>query len=130
MQRIESPWHRISINEPAVRAALEPVIDDYIESLKAAAWKNGIERTRIMDACDTRLLNRLNDIADEHGIVRELRGQFFAVVAEIKEDRAMAALAVIREAALRPRVVIIKQTGGCAPVALVVVLVGLLAIML
>ena len=130
MQRIESPWHRVSINEPAVRAALEPVIDDYVESLKAAAWKTGVERTRIMDACDGHLLSRLNDIADEYGMFGELRGQFFAVVEGIKEERAMAAMAVIREAALRPRVVIIKQSGGCAPVALVLALVGLLAMVL
>ncbi|MEI7611153.1 MAG: hypothetical protein WCJ64_27525 [Rhodospirillaceae bacterium] len=126
MRRLESPWHRIGIN----KAAVEPLIDDWIEDLKSAAFKTRAARQAAGEACDERLLNRLNDIADEHGMQGELRGQFFAVVQEIKEERAVAAMDLIREAALRPRVVIVKQSGGCAPVVAVMALLGLLAIVL
>ena len=119
MRQIASEWKRVGVNEAAVRAALEPEADRYIEDLRKAAFKEGAERTRIMDACDDRLLNRLNDIADEHGMVGELRGQFFTVWHQIKEARTEAALAKIRNGMLggqnQPQLIILRQSSGIHP---------------
>ena len=132
MRQIASEWKRVGINEAAVRAALEPEADRYIEDLKKAAFKEGAERTRIMDACDDRLLTRLNDIADEHGMVGSLRRQFFAVWHQIKGYQTAEGLAKIRRIMLerqaQPQVIIVQQRGGCLPVMLTLAVVAMLLI--
>ena len=106
------------------KAAVEPLVDDWVDDLRQAAGKNDPERTRIMDAVDARLLNRLNDIADEQGMHGRLRGQFFGMVHECTEDAARRSLETIRRRINQPDTV--RQNQGCLPILVVGVAVGLL----
>ena len=122
MHVIGSDQRIIGICKEAVR----PLIDDWVDDLRAAAGKPDAERTRIMDACDERLRRHMNAIADEHHMDARLRGQFFAAALDLQEEAARKSLETIRRNMNQPQVIVVRQSQGCLPIIIASMAVGAL----
>ena len=104
------------LREKAMRKVVAPVIRRYLDELESIAFKEEPARSHGMSACDARLHLRLNDIADQKGLVGQQRTRLLVISQEALNEHSRSAVKAVRQAlSQRPIIVVQRRRRAWLP---------------
>ena len=86
-----------NLREKAIRQVVAPIVRRYLDELEGVVFKGGPGRSHRVDACDARLHLRLNDIADQKGLLGQERTQLLDISQQVLNEYSRSSVKAVRQ---------------------------------